>query len=655
MNLNTKQIEAIEHKNGPLLILAGAGSGKTTVLTYRIQKMIEEGVDPRSILCVTFTNKAVNELKERIVEKCGKKGELVWVSTFHFLCLDILRTSWGVNFSTAHTHQSRQFVKEIIDEMNPEKGNDFLKPSKIMKTISLFKSELVYPQYLIDGELLKELVDREQIKTITKEHIETKENFDLFKVIYSRYQKKLSQNKLIDVDDILMHAVRLVYGKPSVLEELQERFRYLMVDEYQDTNHAQYVLTNLLAAKDKNLGVVGDDSQSIYGFRGSDMRNILNFMDDYPDALQIKLEENYRSTQTILKAANELISNNAEQKEKALFTAKEIGSTIKLHKASFNVDEADFIAREIKRLVEDENYDYRDISIFYRNNADSSILETVFPEHDIPFILSKDASFFDRKEVKDILAYLSFLNNPSDVYSFSQIINYPKRGIGKTTVSKIIKEANGGDLIAVCKRPETLNRINDKTKKGLSDFVSLFETFQNTNRNHSISSLIQTIISDINYKETYRHLETYLKKEKDDYLEKLISITQELENKNDQLSLEEFGRLLSKTDVDANMTEESFNKVNLLTVHSAKGLEFPVVFIIGMKEQGFPSKFAMTDKAIEEERRICYVAFTRAKEKLYLSYPKKYIEKIDKETKEERENKPSRFLSEFSSDLLEEI
>lgn len=660
MNLNKKQIEAVNHINGPLLIVAGAGSGKTTVLSYRATEMKKSNINPENILCVTFTNKAVNELKHRIVNQLGQtEGEKVYISTFHGLGLDILRTYLKKDFSVTHTHQSRQLVKKIIEEKNDysDELKNFLKPNTVMKLISLFKSEAVYPEFLYKGEPLKEWIDGKKIKEFLKEEIKTKENYEAFKEIYAKYQKRLHEENLIDVDDILLHTVKLLVKSEKVLNELQERFKYIMVDEYQDTNRVQYILIKLLAEKYKNLAVVGDDFQSIYKFRGSDIRNILNFHNDYPEAKEILLEENYRSTKTILTAANQIIANNPDQKEKELYTSKEQGEKIKYHEAEFALDEAEFVADEIEKLIESGEFDYRDIAVFYRNNADSSVFETVLPKRDIPFAISSDSSFFERKEIKDVLNYLQFILNPTNEFLFTQVINYPKRGVGNTTIARIVQNAKGQDLKEYCKNPVDV-KLNKNAEAGLKFFVKVIEKFQKHKDKVSAHRMIEQLIKDIDYKSTFEDLETYLKKEKEDYLNKLVDISREMEmKKGSTMLLEEFLQQLLKTDVDATMTEEEFNRVNLLTVHSAKGLEFPVVFIVGMKEEGFPSKYAVTDKAIEEERRLVYVAFTRAMKELTVTFPKKSIVKDEENPKEKKEivNKKSRFLSEFDQNLIEII
>lgn len=658
MNLNTKQLEAVRHKEGPLLIIAGAGSGKTTVLSHRVHYLVEQNVQPNNILCVTFTNKAVNELQSRIVKRTGKEGEKVWVSTFHELSRTILEMFRPEPFSVTHTAESRQIIKKIIDNMQVNDDlKEFVNPSKIMKVISLLKSELITVDLLEKKPVLHHYVDGVKLKEILEEEVDARNKPQHFKAllsIYKAYEQQLHAIGKIDVDDMLLLAVRMLVENPLSLRQYQQQYTYFMVDEYQDTNRAQYTLIKLLASKTRNLVAVGDDFQSIYKFRGSDIRNILAFDKDYPEAVIIKLEENYRSTKIILEAANQIIAHNKEQKEKTLYTAHETGEKIKYHVAKTSLDEAKHIASEIKKLVQ-EGFNYRDIAIFYRNNAESSHFETVFPTEEIPYLITKESSFFERKEIKDVLSYLQFAFDESNEYAFNQCINMPKRGIGKTSVDRFIEQANGNSLLQVVKNPVGI-KLNKNAEAGAKDFIAIITTIQEKEKQMSVSELISFVLGITNYKESYADLETHLKKEKDDYLKRLLSIAQEMEKENPALNMQTFLSDLSKRDMAEELSEgEEFNKVNLLTIHSSKGLEFPVVFAVGMKEGGFPSKFATTTAAIEEERRLCYVAFTRAMKRLYVSYPSTSLEKDEQNPKEkvEVENKPSRFLSEFESNLLE--
>jgi DNA helicase II / ATP-dependent DNA helicase PcrA len=655
MKLNNKQKEAIEHTEGPLLIIAGAGSGKTTVLAHKVANLLLKGVRPENILCVTFMNKAVGELKKRIIVNSGDEGDGVNVSTFHEVGRNVLEAFSTENFSVTHTVESKQIIKNIIDEMNISKS-DFLTPSNIAKIISLMKSELITADFLINKETLKTYIDKKQLKGILEEKIKTKENLSNFIHIYSKYEQQLRSIQKIDVDDMLLLAVKKLAEDPKSLEYFQDLYKYIMIDEYQDTNRSQYILSKLLAKKHQNITAVGDDFQSIYRFRGSDIRNILQFGEDYPSYKEIKLEMNYRSTKTILNAANEIISKNTEQKEKELYTEHGEGNKIKFHMAKTSMDEAEFVSGEIDRLIE-LGYEYRDIAIFYRSNAESVYFETVLPKNNIPFMITKNSSFFERKEIKDILSYLTFLIEPSNTFAFSSSVNYPKRGIGKATVDKVISLSGGGNIFSCIQNSSVLN-VNKRATEGIKEYTSLIKDLKRAEKEMSISELIKYTIKMSKYEITFEGLDTHLRNEKNDYLNRLISIAIEMEQENKGIDLKQFLFEISKRDIVIDYSEaEEFNKVNLLTIHSAKGLEFPIVFITGMKESGFPSKFAVSNSDFEEERRLCYVAFTRAKKELYVSYPETSIVSRENDTKEKVEviNKMSRFLDEFDQSLIKTL
>jgi len=666
MKFNENQQLAINTINGPLLILAGAGSGKTTVLIHRIENMIQSGINPATILAIAFTNKAANEMEERLTKKLGKTvAEKIWVSTFHAFCMHVLRQEGdklpevGRNYLITSTSTARQAMKGIIDtfEFGEKDDQEFFKPVTILRVISLLKNELMLPEDIISwvgNKGTPDYVDMDKIKKIMKEEV-SKTNFKSFLKMYVQYQNFLRKAHVIDVDDVLVYTAKLFLEHPKSLSKYQDLFQYLSVDEYQDTNQAQYVTLKLLAQKHQNFAAVGDDNQSIFAFRGSDIRNILNFENDYPNALSIKLEENYRSTKTILQAANELIAKNSEQKEKELYTSNDVGEKIKVFTTEFNTDEAEFIAAKIQKMVE-EGKSYKDIAVFYRNNSDSSSLERVFKRENIPFKLSKDGGFFDQPEVVDMIKYATFLTDTTDIGSFARIINTPKRGIGKTTVDKIIELAKGQDLLAVCKDPSEITRLNQKTKEGLTAFVALIEELQALASSKSVSDMLMTIMKKANYQETFEGLEESIIRVKKRNLKKLITESQEMEEKNKNLTLVDFVQDVTKLDIDnQDHEDDEWDEVNLTTVHSAKGREFPIVFVIGMYEGSFPSQYAMNPKAIEEERRLAYVAFTRAKFELYLSRPLKRKDKDEKGENIEIANKPSRFLSEFDQNLTEVI
>lgn len=659
MELNKIQQVAVKHKEGPMLILAGAGSGKTTVLSYRTNNLLEDGVLPSEILCITFTNKAAQELKHRISLYAGEEnGSKIWVSTFHFLSLDMLRTYQREGVSVVRSQYTRQILKKIIEAMkiSDPRQKEIFKAGKVLRLISLFKNELIYPKHFTAKTALSPFVRPNKVEEIfvSDKDFQKELDFDLFVKIFTLYQKKLQVDNVIDVDDIIPHSIFLLLKNEHILETYRERFKYIMIDEYQDVNHGQYILSKLLAEKHKNICVVGDDFQSIYAFRGSDIQNILNFEKDYPQAKTFKLEENYRSTKTILQAANQIISYNPEQKEKELFTFNPEGEKILYHQAKTVLDEAKYVVKKIRELVSN-GYEYRDIAIFYRNNADSVSFETIFKEEGIPYQITKESSFFDQKVVKDIQAYLTFINNTSDVQSFRTIINTPKRGIGKATIDKIVEKAGGKDLLSVCKDPSDIDRISSKVKVALGEFVSVIEKCSKKLPLLSFSQSVSFIAKETGYLSSLDELEEKLKKDALEYLDKFISISRELENDKPGLSLIDYLNLLSKTDVDATMVEEEFNKVNLLTIHSSKGLEFPAVFLTGMYKGSFPSKYAFSDFAIQEERRLCYVAFTRARQFLSLSLPSVVLVEGEDGEKKEENTIPSLFLSEFDTSLRKEV
>lgn len=654
MQLNKEQLKAVHHIEGPLLILAGAGSGKTTVLSYRVENLLRNEASASEILCVTFTNKAANELKKRIIHITKNKGEDVWVSTFHALSRNLLDIYYKYQFQVAHTAQSRQIIKQIVDKDGEFAGDkDFLKPSNLMKVISLLKSELVTSDYLMNRTTLKEFIDQDKFKELVKEEVKTKENLGSLIRIYQRYQEELFKINKIDVDDMLLLAVRVLTENPVALKESQKRFKYIMIDEYQDANRAQYVLSKLLASKHKNITVVGDDFQSIYKFRGSDIRNILSFDKDYPDYLEIKLEENYRSTQTILEAANALISHNTEQKEKTLYPVHGIGEKIKVISAETSIDEGTDITKKINKLIE-KGYQYRDIAVFYRSNAESGVLESVFPKENIPFIITKESSFFERKEIKDILSYLRFCQDSTNVMDFVGAVSVIKRGVGKTSIDKIVEGAKGKDITTYLYANHGL-KLSQNTKTGIAEFLNEIEDIKKKAKVSALSETIIYSLKRIGYLNTFSNLDPHIKKEKVIYLKKLIEIAQETENSNPHIQISDFLDDLGGQEIEVDLTVgDDFNKVNLMTIHSSKGLEFPVVFIIGMREGGFPSQYATSNAAIEEERRLCYVAFTRAQKELYLSYPKTSLEKVDGVSEKLAvENLESRFLKEFPQELVE--
>ncbi len=608
--LNEKQQEACSYTEGPLLILAGAGSGKTRTLVHRIAHLIDdEGVNPYNILAITFTNKAANEMRERVEAQVGMGAESIWVSTFHSMCVRILRRFYdriggNNNFTIYDTDDQKAVIKEVLKTLNldpkqyPEKG--------CMAAISKAKEEFKTPE---DMELTAGINFREQ--QMAK--------------IYREYQSRMKQNNALDFDDLIFKTLVLFDKAEDVLEMYQNRFKYIMVDEYQDTNHTQFLLVRYLAAKWRNLCVVGDDDQSIYKFRGANIYNILNFEDEYPDAKVIKLEQNYRSTSNILDAANAVIANNIGRKSKSLWTSLGEGSRI-----NYTVYETDYEeAHGVINNILEENIKgrpYSDIAVLYRTNAQSRLIEEKLVYANIPYTLYGGTGFYNRKEIRDIVAYLKVLANPMDDISLSRIINVPRRGIGQTTINKI-KELSYEqglsmfDFIGDPEMREALGRSKDK----VSGFYELMRSFSEPAESGCLTELFDDIMEKTGYKIELQNELTDDARARleniDELRNKIVAYEEEAEEPSLMELLEEIS-LVADTDDLGDDGEDAQNKVALMTLHSAKGLEFPVVFIVGMEERLFPSGMAIDSDdpdAVEEERRLCYVGITRAKEELFLS------------------------------------
>ena len=605
MLLNDKQMEACSFTEGPLLILAGAGSGKTRVITQRIAYLIEEmGVNPYNILAITFTNKAANEMRERVLSQVEDYGESVWISTFHSMCVRILRRfhdrlGGQNNFTIYDTDDQKAVIKEVLKSLSfdskqyPEKG--------CIAYISKEKEEFRTPDesesYAVDF--------REQ---------------NLVK-IYREYQKRMAQNNALDFDDLIFKTLQLFIREEDVLEMYQARFKYIMVDEYQDTNHSQFLLVKYLAAMWRNLCVVGDDDQSIYKFRGADITNILNFQKEYPEAKIVKLEQNYRSTTNILDAANSVISNNTERKDKKLWSDNGEGS--KIHYTLYDTDREE--AHGIINTIQELNIDgwrYSDIAILYRTNAQSRALEEKLIYANVPYRLYGGTGFYSRREIRDLMAYLKLIANPSDEVSFSRIINVPKRGIGATTVTKIRNNAyeSGLSMYDFCMDEAHLDELG-KVGEKVGGFIKMMQDFRALSEGNELGELFDEIVSKTGYRaelllentdEARGRIENI-----DELKNKIVSFMESSEEPTLEGLLEEISLV-----ADSEEGEDSDDVVTLMTLHSAKGLEFPVVFISGMEERLFPSGMAMDSGdpgAIEEERRLCYVGITRAKKELFLS------------------------------------
>jgi len=604
-NLNKQQREAVVNTEGPLLILAGAGSGKTRVLTHRIAYLInEKNVHPSNILAITFTNKAAREMKER-VQKLLEGSYDMWVSTFHSACARILRmeieklSGYKKNFIIFDADDQQKLIKECLKELNYNEKN--FPPKEMLSAISKAKDQLMTPGKFMDRYgrdfRLKKVAD-----------------------IYALYQKKLMANNALDFDDILFKTVELFEYNPDVLQRYQQKFKYIMVDEYQDTNYCQYMLVNLLAKSHRNLCVVGDDDQSIYSWRGADIGNILNFEKDFPDAKVIKLEQNYRSTQTILDAANCVISNNFGRKKKRLWTDNGEGKSIVYYKAMDERDEADFIIGEIDRLAFQEQRSLNSFAILYRTNAQSRVLEEMCMARGIPYKIVGGFRFYDRMEVKDIIAYLRVIQDPEGDLSLKRIINVPKRGIGKSTLDTLENYArqNGISLYEALLFVDNIEGIGKKAQSSIKEFVRLIAELMDIAEKESASEVISQVILKSGYLEELEKGDDE-DQERGKNIKELISAALEYEEKNEDNSLTGFlENMALMSDIDG--LDEEREGITMMTLHSAKGLEFPVVFICGLEEGLFPTQRAFFEEhQLEEERRLMYVGVTRAKERLYLT------------------------------------
>ncbi|HFL3666706.1 TPA: DUF3553 domain-containing protein [Clostridioides difficile] len=623
--LNPAQREAVEKTEGPVLILAGAGSGKTKVLTTRIAYLIEDkGVQAPNILAITFTNKAANEMRERVEQNIGPETKDMWISTFHSCCVRILRkdiNKIGYNRSFVIYDSADQvtLVKDCLKELNL--SDKVFEPKAVISAISGAKDKLYTPKQFKDINM----ADNRMVKIAD---------------IYALYQDRLKRNSALDFDDLILKTVELFKANDEVLAYYRSRFRYIMVDEYQDTSKAQYELIKLLAREHQNICVVGDDDQSIYGWRGADIRNILEFEKDYDNVHVVKLEQNYRSTQVILDAANKVISNNIERKRKKLWSEKKEGELIKIQLTGSEIEEADFIADSIAQIARKENRPYKDFAVLYRANAQARPVEDALNRSQIPYNIYGGTKFYERKEIKDLLAYLRVIQNPQDDISIKRIINVPRRGIGLRTIEKIEDRANlkQESIYSVLIDIETNSDISTKARASISGFVDIIGTLRTIKEVYPVSKLIEKVLDTTGYMDEL--VEIRNKNEEDltgkgeeaqdriDNLREFISIALEFESSNDDTyenkDLETFLTSIALT--SESNDEEDNDRVSLMTIHTSKGLEFPVVFLTGMEEGLFPISRAiksMSDSQIEEERRLCYVGITRAKEELYMSLTEK--------------------------------
>lgn len=607
--LNKEQLDAVQTINGPMLILAGAGSGKTKVLTCRIAHLLQQGVRPYRILAITFTNKAAAEMRERVDRMAGAAARDVWLFTFHAFCARLLRyelenlSGYANNFAIYDTSDSKNLIKQVLKEMNLDEKR-FPLPA-IISHISNAKNALLLPDaYAREASGYYE-------QQVAK--------------IYDAYQKKLQANNAVDFDDLLLLALRLLQENPAVREKYQRKFDYLMVDEYQDTNHAQYLLTKLLAAGHRNICVVGDADQSIYGWRGADIQNILDFEKDYPDAKLVKLEQNYRSTQVILDAANAVIDNNSGRKPKNLWTANGNGSEIIYYQANDERDEARYVIENMQKLQLNEGAKLGDMAVLYRTNAQSRVFEEMLIKSGIAYTMVGGTKFYERKEIKDALAYLRLLYNPHDSLSLLRIINVPRRGIGDATLARLQEYANasGQSLFEVVTNAADVPGLASRFANKLDELSELLFELMGEAADVPVKQLLDDVLLKTGYLEELQNSKDPQDESRVENLKEMLSVTEEFavkcERNGEEPTLENFladVALVADID-DAELGEEA---VTLMTLHSAKGLEFPDVFLVGMEEGIFPhSRTLMDENEIEEERRLCYVGITRAEKHLFLS------------------------------------
>ena len=634
--LNDRQREAVFHTEGPVLILAGAGSGKTRVLTHRIAYLIEEkGVNPWNIMAITFTNKAAGEMRERVDKIVGFGSESIWVSTFHSSCVRMLRRfidrlGYDTNFTIYDTDDQKTLMKDICKRLDID--TKIYKERAIMAAISSAKDELIGPEeYEINvmGDFSKRKIA----------------------LAYKEYQKELKKNNALDFDDLIMKTVELFQACPDVLEYFQERFKYIMVDEYQDTNTAQFKFVSLLDGKYRNLCVVGDDDQSIYKFRGANIKNILGFEHVFADAKVVRLEQNYRSTQNILNAANQVIRNNLERKTKTLWTENEEGEKLHFRQFMNAYEEAEYIVGDISKKVREKDGEYRDMAILYRTNAQSRLFEEKFLMANIPYKLVGGVNFYARKEIKDLLAYLKTVDNARDDLAVKRIINVPKRGIGATTLSRVQDYASQEsisfyDALRMAEQISSLGRAAAK----VAPFVTFIQTLRSKAEILSPSELLRDIIDSTGYVKELEAEGTEEAEARIENIDELITKVVSYEEENEEPTLSGFLEEVALV-ADIDSVDGDDNQVLLMTLHSAKGLEFPFVYLAGMEDGIFPSYMTITaddPTEIEEERRLCYVGITRAMKDLTLTCAQQRM--IRGET---QYNKVSRFIKEIPRDLVE--
>lgn len=603
--LNKEQQQAVQHTEGPLLILAGAGSGKTKVLTVRVAYLLAQGVNPYEILAITFTNKAAKEMKSRVEGLVGDVANRIWLSTFHSFCAKFLRfeidsfLGYNSNFTIYDTSDSQAVIKAALKALNLD--DKYYPVGAMIAAISDAKNQLLFA-----SDFRKQARDFYQQKVAD---------------VYEYYERELRKNNALDFDDLLLVAVKLLQSNAAVLDKYSHRFRYVMIDEYQDTNHAQYLLAKLLASHWKNIAVVGDADQSIYAWRGADIQNILDFEKDYPNCTSIKLEQNYRSTKIILDAANAVIDNNEGRPEKNLWTDKTEGAKIQHFTAQSEHEEAAFIGDTIAKKHDIHDVPYGDMAILYRTNAQSRVLEEALIKRALPYTMVGGTKFYDRKEIKDVLAYLRVLYNPFDDLSLLRIINVPKRSIGATTVAKLQEyaRANGTSLFMTLTQLHLIDSIKGKTKEKLEEFGILIFTLVSEMENRTVLDILESILDRTGYLAQLEESTDPQDQARVENIGELLSVAKDFQDTNPSGTVEDFlEQVALVNDVDSFEQEEA--KVTLMTLHAAKGLEFPIVFLCGLEEGLFPhSRTLMNPEEIEEERRLAYVGITRAEKELYIS------------------------------------
>lgn len=603
--LNKEQQQAVQHTEGPLLILAGAGSGKTKVLTVRVAYLLAQGVNPYEILAITFTNKAAKEMKSRVEGLVGDVANRIWLSTFHSFCAKFLRfeidsfLGYNSNFTIYDTSDSQAVIKAALKALNLD--DKYYPVGAMIAAISDAKNKLLFA-----SDFRKQARDFYQQKVAD---------------VYEYYERELRKNNALDFDDLLLVAVKLLQSNATVLDKYSHRFRYVMIDEYQDTNHAQYLLARLLASHWKNIAVVGDADQSIYAWRGADIQNILDFEKDYPNCTSIKLEQNYRSTKIILDAANAVIDNNKGRPEKNLWTDKIEGAKIQHFTAQSEHEEAAFIGDTIAKKHDIHDVPYGDMAILYRTNAQSRVLEEALIKRALPYTMVGGTKFYDRKEIKDVLAYLRVLYNPFDDLSLLRIINVPKRSIGATTVAKLQDYARekGTSLFMTLTQLHLIDSIKGKTKEKLEEFGILIFTLVSEMEDKTVLDILESILDRTGYLAQLEESTDPQDQARAENIGELLSVAKDFQDTNPSGTVEDFlEQVALVNDVDSFEQEEA--KVTLMTLHAAKGLEFPIVFLCGLEEGLFPhSRTLMNPEEIEEERRLAYVGITRAEKELYIS------------------------------------